>query len=117
MKGQVIWTPGTSRSVSPRALPCWVSAMSQADRTRKTAVTATTPRARRISGGAGARLAVKAGQTVIAAAPRQVQTRCMAFEPTTGCGEKAMPMLEIPAISSTIRADLRRLGRQPAVTK
>ena len=80
-------------------------------------MTAAAPRGRRISGCDGARLAVKAGQTAIATAPSEVQTMCCGFVPCTGCGETAMPMLDRPAISSTILADLRRPGRQAAVTK
>jgi hypothetical protein len=91
--------------------------MSQASSTRKTAVTAVALRPRRTSGGDGARLAVKAGQMAIATAPTEVQTRCCGFVPWTGCGETAMPMLDRPAISSTVRDSARWPGRQAALTK
>jgi hypothetical protein len=90
---------------------------SQASRTRNTAVTAPAPRALRISGCDPARWAVKAGHTVIATAPSDVQARCCGVEPPSGSGDSAMPMLDRPAIISTTLAGIRTPARPPAVTK
>src|SRR5215470_8851475 len=115
--GHVTWTADTSRSARPRAAPPWASKTTQASRARNTAVTAPAPWALRISGCDGARRAVKAGHSVIAAAPSEVQARCCGVEPRTGSGDTAMPMLDRPATISTIRAGTRTPGRPAAVTK
>jgi hypothetical protein len=109
--------PDTSRSAKPRTVPPWVSKTIQPSKARKTAVTTTLPRARRISGCDGIRRAVKAGHTVIATAPSAVQARCCGVEPPTGSGDSAMPMLDTPATIRTIRAVARTLGKPAAVTK
>ncbi len=67
--------------------------------------------------GRGSVLAARTGQSVSAAAAATVQARWRSEVPCAGSGDRATPMLAIPAAVSTIRALARTMVRPAAVTR